>query len=89
MSHRSQLVRFTLVALVSFIAQTAWAEPSTRSETRNDGGYSYEFKDDGLLASTISNVGDMYKGRPKFARVLLLRPRVSLVQEIFKSAEDL
>jgi hypothetical protein len=71
------------------VTQTALAEPKRVTETTSDGDYSYRFDDESLLAETLQNVGDIYRGRPKFARVLLLRPRVQLVQEILKSAEDL
>jgi hypothetical protein len=71
------------------IAQTAFAEPRSQRNTARDDGYSYQFTDDNLLGDTIRDVGDMYRGRPKFMRVLLLRPRTSLVQELLKSAEAL
>lgn len=71
------------------VAQTAFAESSSRTGAARDDGYSYQFTDDDLLGDTIRDVGDTYRGRPKFARVLLLRPRTSLVQELLKSAEAL
>ncbi|MGE5786794.1 MAG: hypothetical protein ACM3ZE_19530 [Myxococcales bacterium] len=83
-------IRFTLIVLFGLcVAQTAVAEPTTRTEAGDSGDYSYRFSDDDLLGDTIRDVGDMYRGRPKFARVILLRPRTSLVQELLKSAEDL
>lgn len=78
-----------IVLVGSSVAQTAFAESTSRPGAARDDGYSYQFTDDDLLGDTIRDVGDMYRGRPKFARVLLLRPRTSLVQELLKSAEAL
>lgn len=86
-NHKSlYVVSFVLFGL--FVAQTALAEPRARRDAAPES-YSYQFTDDDLLGNTISDVGDMYRGRPKFARVLLLRPRTSLVQELIKSTESL
>jgi hypothetical protein len=66
------------------------AEPATTLPSPSDhGDYAYRFSDEDLLGSTLSEVGDMYRARPKYARVLLLRPRTSLVVELVKSAEQL
>lgn len=84
--------RFLLVSSIligSFVAQTAVAEPKAATLASPNGDYSYRFTDDDLLGDTLRDVGDMYRGRPKFSRVLLLRPRTNLVQEILKSADDL
>lgn len=86
--HRSILVAIVVV-LGLCVAQTASAEDTAQTDVAENGDYSYRFSDEDLLGDTLTEVGDMYRGRSKFARVLLLRPRTSLVQELFKSAEEL
>lgn len=84
--------RLVLVSMACFglcVTQTVGAETTAPAITKGSGDYSYRFSDEDLLGGTLNHVGDMYRHRPKIARVLLLRPRTSLVQEIFKSAEDL
>ncbi|HEY5956297.1 MAG TPA: hypothetical protein VIV60_07085 [Polyangiaceae bacterium] len=86
------MTRRSLCALFAasgwLVATSAGAEPTTTSVADN-GDYSYRFSDEDLLGDTLSEVGDMYRSRPKFARVLLLRPRTSLVVELVESAEQL
>lgn len=89
MSMHRKMLRLVLVGLGLSVAQTAMAEPTTSSKNLDNGDYSYQFSDEDLLGDTLGAVGDMYRGRPKYARVLLLRPRTSLVQELIKSAEGL
>ncbi len=79
----------SMVALLvtGTLSGNARAEPAA---TRVDSGdYEYRFRDEDLLGSTLANVGDMYKGRARFQRVLLLRPRTAFVSHLFKSVEDL
>jgi hypothetical protein len=88
----SNNVRFVIVAIALFglcATQTATAETATQTRVAENGDYSYKFSDEDLLGDTLSEIGDMYRGRQKFARVLLLRPRTCLVSEILQSAEDL
>lgn len=89
MFNTQRIVLSTIVSVALLVPRTSLAEAKTASAVAPNGDYSYSFSDDDLLADTIRDVGDMYRGRPKFARVLLLRPRTSLVQELLKSAEDL
>lgn len=49
----------------------------------------YRFSDEDLLGDSLNGMGDMFRLRPKSARVMLSRPRTSLIQEILKSAENL
>lgn len=87
----SPLHKVALCLILSWlcVAQTASAEPSVQTQTSENGDYSFRFSDEELLGGTLNNVGDLYRGRPKAARVMLLRPRVSLIQEIVKSVENL
>jgi len=71
------------------VTQTALAEERMQPKVDNNGDYSYRFTDEDLLGDTLHNVGDTLRFLPPGKRVLLLRPRTSLVQEIVKSAENL
>jgi hypothetical protein len=89
MSISSKSIRISIAVLGLFVTQTAFAEATHQTTVADNGDYSYRFADEDLLGDTLGQVGDMYRGRPKFARVLLLRPRTNLVSEILQSAEDL
>jgi hypothetical protein len=89
MFHHARLVVLSMACFGLCVTQTVRAEPSASNAAEGNGDYSYRFTDEDLLGGTLNQVGDMYRHRPKAARVLLLRPRTSLVQEIFKSAEGL
>ncbi len=89
MSVHKQLVGYTFGVFGWLVTQTAMADATTPVTVADNGDYSYRFSDEDLLGSTLTQVGDMYRNRAKFRRVLLLRPRISLVGEILKSAEDL
>jgi hypothetical protein len=89
MSIKSKSLCVAVSGFGLFVSHSAWAEPTTMTSVEDNGDYSYRFTDEDLLGSTLNNVGDMYKSRARFRRVLLLRPRTSLVSEILKSAEQL
>lgn len=90
MSKKIQKPLFVAIAFFGLcVAGTARAESTTATATSETGDYSYRFADEDLLGGTLANQGDMFRGRPRFARVLLLRPRVTLVAELLKSAEAL
>jgi hypothetical protein len=89
MSNSTRFVAICASLFGLFVTQTVLAESMTKTSTSEGGDYSYRFSDEDLLGGTLNNVGDMYRSRPKVARVMLLRPRTSLVQEILNSVEDL
>lgn len=89
MSIKSKIICVALSSFGLLVTNSAWAEATTEASAGENGDYSYRFTDEDLLGDTLENVGDMYHGRHKFARVLLLRPRTSLVNELLKSAEGL
>ena len=89
MSMHTNVIRISFACFGLFLTQTALAESTTQTSVADNGDYSYKFSDEDLLGDTLSEVGDMYRGRPPFKRILLLRPRTSLVSEILKSAEAL
>lgn len=59
-----------------------------RVETRENESM-YEFRDDLLNSDVAFPGGGTIVVRPKAARSLLIRPRTSFIQELFKSAENL
>jgi hypothetical protein len=89
MSSKNKSPFIAAVILGLFVTSTAWAEPNTSTRVADNTDDFYKFSDEDLLGETLQNVGDMYRARPKFARVLLLRPRTSLNDELLKSAEAL
>jgi hypothetical protein len=52
-------------------------------------GYGYEFSDDPLNAGGFGPNDATIKVRPRAARTTLIRPRVSFVQEMLKSVENI
>jgi len=81
------------LGFISILVVGSWnglGRAETTSSTRSESGdYEYRFDDEGLLGNTLANSGDIFKGRARFQRVLLLRPRTAFVQHLFKSVEDL
>lgn len=89
-----QFVRVTCILSAALIttclSQRAHAEKKDNVVTTTHGDdYGYKFDDEALLGSTLANGGDIYAGRKRFQRVLLLRPRTDLRPEIYKSVENL
>lgn len=58
------------------------------AQTRNPD-YGYRFEDDALLGETLATLPPALRVPPKGRRVLLIRPRVSLVAELIGSIEDI
>jgi hypothetical protein len=86
----SMSIRIVFVTLFGLcVTQTALAESPASGKATAEGDYSYRFSDEDLLGGTLNNMGLLYRGRPGAPRVMLIRPRTSLVQEIIKSAENL
>ena len=54
-----------------------------------DGGYGYEFSDDPLNAGGFGPNDATIRVRPTAARTTLIRPRISFVQEMLKSVENI
>jgi hypothetical protein len=77
-----------LVAMgVTAISASAWAE--VESTERTTDGDRYVFRDDLLSTSATFPDGARIRVRPLKGRVLLIRPRASFVQEMFKSVEKM
>jgi len=91
-SHQFVRVAYFLsaVLITTCFAPRAHAEKKDNVVTTAHGDeYGYKFDDEDLLGSTLANGGDIFAGRKRFQRVLLLRPRSDLRPEIFKSVENL
>lgn len=87
--HTGRRLAFVLTLAVCTWCKVSSAEPNTQATAAQPDDYEYRFSDDGLLGNTLQNTGDIFKGRPKPHRVLLLRPRATFVNELFKSVENL
>ena len=87
---RSKLVA-TIVGLgVFLIAAAAWAQPRTAEAAGGDDkGYGYEFDDDPLAAGGFGPNDATIRVRPGPVRTTLIRPRISFVDNMLKSVENL
>lgn len=74
-----------LAVLVS--SATAFAQSAKSSDA--EGGYGYEFSDDPLAAGGFGPNDATIRVRPTAARTTLIRPRISFVQEMLKSVENI
>ena len=82
------------VALAGFVslsvlltASAAFAQDT--KESKDDGGYGYEFSDDPLNAGGFGPNDATIRVRPGAVRSTLIRPRTSFVPEMLKSVENL
>lgn len=74
--------------IVSATAALLAVSASAAAQTKDDN-YSYEFKDEKLVGSTLSTTPPLLTVRPRAMRVTLLRPRAAFVGELLKSVEAL
>ena len=91
-NHRLMQFSIFLAAalLASTVAGSARADDASNVETTTSGDdYGYKFKDEALLGSTLANTGDIFGGRKRFQRVILVRPRTDLRIQLLKSVENL
>ena len=78
----------TLVCIVAWLAVPAAAAAQTRSQcTRGD--CEYHFDDEAMNAPGYSAYGQWFTSHPPQKRVMLIRPRVSYVMDLVKSANGL
>ena len=88
---RTKLVA-TMVGLgVFLIASFAWSQPRTVEGVEESGekGYGYEFDDDPLAAGGFGPNDATIRVRPGPVRTTLIRPRISFVDNMLKSVENL
>ncbi len=87
---RTKLVA-TIVGLgVFLIASAAWAQRTVEDvKEGRDSGYGYEFDDDPLAAGGFGPNDATIRVRPGPVRTTLIRPRISFVDNMLKSVENL
>ena len=87
---RSKLFAFVVGLGVLLIASSALAAKTIEgSKEGKDTGYGYEFEDDPLAAGGIGPNDAAIRVRPGTVRSTLIRPRVSFVDNMLKSVENL
>ncbi|MGC4066065.1 MAG: hypothetical protein QM784_15720 [Polyangiaceae bacterium] len=75
---------------ISILASSSVAFAQAKStDGGGDGGYGYEFSDDPLAAGGFGPNDATIRVRPTAARTTLIRPRISFVQEMLKSVENI
>lgn len=95
MSHTYQLGTWTAFALglsILVLPESAWAQeerPNDFETATTDDGYSVKFEDDPLAALGHGPRDDWIRIRDSGMRSYLIRPRVSFVRAMLRSAEDL
>ena len=83
-------VKFAAVSVgleVLVSSATAFAQSAKSADA--DGGYGYEFSDDPLNAGGFGPNDATIRVRPTAAGTTLIRPRISFVQEMLKSVENI
>lgn len=79
-------------------APTPPAKPTTQptthvtkdyTEQTTDGGAVVKFSDDNLPGDPNNPWGDLVKAPPRVTKLLLIRPRMNFLPELYKSVENL
>ncbi len=83
-SNRKVVATFAALSVL-FSASAAFAQKDSKEE----GGYGYEFTDDPLNAGGFGPNDATIRVRPGAVRSTLIRPRTSFVPEMLKSVENL
>lgn len=78
---------FSVALAILASSATVFAQAAKPAE--GDGGYGYEFSDDPLNAGGFGPNDATIRVRPTAARTTLIRPRISFVQEMLKSVENI
>jgi hypothetical protein len=87
---RTKLVA-TMVGLGVFLIASAALAQRTVEDAKDgkDSGYGYEFDDDPLAAGGFGPNDATIRVRPGPVRTTLIRPRISFVDNMLKSVENL
>jgi len=88
-SLKSTMVGVAVFAAVLAAGSVAFAQAGAAKSTEAEGGYGYEFSDDPLNAGGFGPNDATIRVRPTAARTTLIRPRISFVQEMLKSVENI
>lgn len=88
---RVKLVAVAVSLGVFLIGSMSWAQSvkTTDSGKKDDSGYGYEFDDDPLAAGGFGPNDATIRVRPGPVRTTLIRPRISFVDNMLKSVENL
>ena len=87
---RTKLVAAIVGLGVFLIASAAWAQRSVEGvKEGKEAGYGYEFDDDPLAAGGFGPNDATIRVRPGPVRTTLIRPRISFVDNMLKSVENL
>lgn len=86
MKKRMALAGFISLSVL-LTASAAFAQGA--GDSKDEGGYGYEFSDDPLNAGGFGPNDATIRVRPGAVRSTLIRPRTSFVPEMLKSVENL
>jgi len=88
---RIKMRRTKLVAIVAGLGMLLLASSAFAAKTTEGGkdGYGYEFEDDPLAAGGLGPNDAAIRVRPGIVRSTLIRPRISFVDNMLKSVENL
>lgn len=87
---RKLKVRFAALTVgLAIVGSSATVFAQSAKSSDADGGYGYEFSDDPLNAGGFGPNDATIRVRPTAARTTLIRPRISFVQEMLKSVENI
>lgn len=83
-------IKLTAISVgLAVVVSSATAFGQSAKSSDADGGYGYEFSDDPLNAGGFGPNDATIRVRPTAARTTLIRPRISFVQEMLKSVENI
>lgn len=83
---KTTILAFTLAAIgMGLFSGNAHAQGAKKDQ----GSYSYEFKDDALLGNDLHGQSGVITVRQGSVRDRLIRPRVQFITEMLKSVEAL
>ncbi|PIE05890.1 MAG: hypothetical protein CSA75_02395 [Sorangium cellulosum] len=87
---RTKLVATVAALGVFLISSVGWAQPKAiESGEGEEKGYGYTFDDDPLAAGGFGPNDATIRVRPGPVRTTLIRPRISFVDNMLKSVENL
>jgi hypothetical protein len=86
---RKSIAAITAGIAILASSTVAFAQAAPAGDKGGDSGYGYEFSDDPLNAGGFGPNDATIRVRPTAARTTLIRPRISFVQEMLKSVENI
>lgn len=87
---RKRLIAVVFGIGILLLTSTAWAQRTVEGvKEGKESGYGYEFDDDPLAAGGFGPNDATIRVRPGPVRTTLIRPRISFVDNMLKSVENL